>query len=224
MMKLHSICLAFLVSAALASLSTSASAVPVPLFTFTQPVTVGSGNFHIGNEIQTGQTLIVSAIGAYVGPTQRTAGLTNTSYNAYLYASNATTLLSSAVIPVGTPVNSQGFAYVPLSTTLSASTHYYLTSRTTTAGSTNFGYYSPSNTTAGAWALGTTFIRNRYANGTGTVNLTNGSFQEFMGGNLLVETVPIPAPEPTSAILIGLGMVGLVARRRRGRRETDALA
>ena len=223
-MKLHSICLALIATAAWASLATPASAIPVPIFTFTQPVTTGTGNFHIGNEIETGQELIVSAIGAYIGPTQRTAGLTNTSYNAYLYASDSTTLLSSAVIPIGTPVNAQGFAYVPLNTTLSASTHYYLTSRTTTPGTTAFGYYSPSNSSAGTWALGTTFIRNRYANGTGTVSITNGSFQEFMGGNLLVETVPIPAPEPASAILLGLGLVGLAVQRRRSRREAHILA
>jgi len=195
--------------------ATTANAVPVPLFTFTQTVTPATGNFHIGNEIQTGQALQVSAIGVYVTPAQITAGLTNVSYTARLFASDATTVLSSAAIPIGTPVDGQGFAYVPLNTTLSASTNYYLTSRATATNGTAYGYYNTGGF-AGTWALGTTFIRNRYVAGFGNVNTTNGSFKEFMGGNLMVDVIPPPpAPEPSSMILFGTGLVGLAMQRRR---------
>ena len=225
-MKVTTFCAGVVVSVAALLVPATAQAAPVSLFTFTTSYNTQLNSFNIGNEFKTSltQELYVSAIGAFIAPSQISGGLTTVAYTSTLYADNNTTVLASATIPVGTAVDAQSFAYTPLTYVLAADENYVLTSY---AGP-NVSVYTYSLTggvSTGTWNAGTTFIQNWYnANGAGPATSTNGGYREFMGGNLLVDTVPppgpapVPAPEPTTALLLGFGMLAMAMNMRARRR------
>ena len=194
------------------------------LYTFTagQPNAVyyNTGiNFNVGNEVTVGTSpLSVTSIGAFVesstGSTQAyiTGGLTTVAFTAYVYSTVASSnALDTVVIPVGTAVDSQGFAYAPLATTLSPGTQYLLTDAVTGSGAAGTPFALNSADAAAGTFNGAAFVENVYSTApAGYPNANNGSFQEFMGANLQFAAVP----EPASVGLFAVGAVGLLLSRK----------
>ncbi len=213
-----------------ATIGMSLSALParastVTLYTFNSgsPTSIyydGVNNFNVGNEFTVGaNALSVTAIGAFVetstGSTQDyiSSGVTTVPFTAYIYSTKSgSTALDTVVIPVGTAVNSSGFAYESLTTTLSANTTYLLTDAFTGSGTTH-GTPFADGAAAGTFN-GATFVENVYSTSpTGYPSANNGGFKEFLGANLQYTAVPAPA----TASLLGAGALGLLLLRKRGR-------
>ena len=220
-MKVTTYCLMLCAAGLAIAFPSNVQAAPVQLFTFTTAYSIDNNtSFNIGNEFKTGltQELYVSAIGAFVPPTQISGGLSTRAYTATLYADDNTTVLASATIPVGTSVNAQGFAYTPLTYVLQANTNYVLTEYAGPSLSV-YTYGSP-GVPSGTWNAGTTFVQNWFNSSGGAPNTSNGSYYEFMGGNMIVDTeAPVPAPEPTSALLLSCGILAMVKSTRRCQRR-----
>lgn len=62
-----------------------------------------------------------------------------------------------------------------------------------------------------------TFGESRFASGSDLTNPTArfGSAPSFFGPNFLFESTPVDLPEPGSLVLVGLGLLGLMAARKR---------
>ena len=189
-----------------------ASANARTLFTFgsSEPDSIAEGQtINIGNDFTVGATpMYVTNIGAYVGPDDQLGGKTTVTFEANLYSFNDTPI-SSTLIPIGTPVDSQGFAYVAYRGTLLPGNAYVLTdvatdpTGATAVAATPFAY-NGTNGPAGTFD-DASFNFNIFQFNPSPPNIppgqTNGAIQEFLGGNLQFST-----PEPSSLV----GLIGLV--------------
>ncbi len=213
------------VGMSLSALPASASTVTLYTFNSAQPNAIYDGlTYNIGNEITVGSNpLSVTAIGAFVDTSISgneayiTNGLTNVAYTGYIYSTVSNSApLETVSIPVGTPVDSQGFAYAPLVTTLSADTSYIVSEGMTGTGSDGTPFAYNSNDAAAGTFTGAAFVENLFATTTdGCPSNNNGGFKEFMGANLQYTAVPEPAPLG----LCAAGAWGLLLLRRRGSRQ-----
>ncbi len=207
--------------AAMSLLAASAAASASTLYTFSsgQPTAIYTNlTYNIGNEITVGASpLSVTAIGAFVNNALTgnqayvTSGVTNVAFTGYIYSTTSATPLDTVTIPIGTTVDSQGFAYAPLTATLNANTSYIISEAMTGTGTYGTPFAYNSNGSAAGTFSGAAFVENRYATTTsGDPTLNNGVFKEFMGANLQY----VAAPEPASLALFSGGAIGLLLLRR----------
>jgi len=223
-MKIKQITLHAVVVAAFVFASGSAASAAV-LFTFDigQPATNYTPEaLTIGSEFTVGAVpLTVTHLGAYIIPTERSAGLTMEPYVSQLYGKtgvNTGTLLGEVTIPVGTPIDADGFAYAAFSYALAANTNYVVAdygSQYGVGNGANTGYsFGPIGVDAGTFDPAVTFVSHRYLYGyivgsTVFPSSTNNVYVHFLGGNL-----QFVVPEPASLGLLAAGGAVLLRRRR----------
>jgi len=202
----------------------TAQAVSVPGVTFTNTdYTFDSGFYSLGYEFTPNTNIYVTALGYYdrggnglAGPSQ--VGIFN----------QATTLLvsgASVTVPTGTGGTLVGngpegfYRYQTLTTPvlLTAGTTYRIAGET--GSQTN--YYAYQNYVGLAANPNITIGNGYYGSGSLTYPSNPSTYmggQIFAGGNFLFE-VPVPAPEPSSAMLLfgGASVLAMVRRRNRTR-------
>jgi hypothetical protein len=185
---------------------------------------------NVGTAFTVSSPFQATEIGAWVGPDQAN-GLSTVAFAANLYFNNGVgnvNLITSQLVPIGTPVNAQGFAYVPFSTTLNTTTavptsNYWLTDVAVDSSlnplATPFAYNNAgAPNSAGTWVGAAPVVNVFTQNGSSfvpvpynqTPNNVNPTFVEFMGANLL------STPEPSTVVgLVGACLAGLVLATRR---------
>lgn len=220
-LSLNFVALLSLVAALVVASQNNAHAVSVPAVTFTNAqYTFDAGSYSLGYEFTPNKNINVTALGYYdhggdglAGPSQ--VGIFN----------QATTLLipgASVTVPTSTGGTLVGngpdgyYRYQSLTTPilLTAGTTYRIAGET----GSNTNYYAFQNYVGFAANADITVTTGYY--GSGSLTYPNnispyGPNLIFAGGNFLFE-VPVPAPEPSSALLL-LGGASLLAMRRQRR-------
>jgi hypothetical protein len=181
------------------------SRVAAPLFKFGAPQSVKfdestNKSAMYGSEFVTSAPLAVTALGAWVSEKYRVANRTQSEYAATLYRVQGESLQleKRVTIPVGTDIDSSGFAFIPVSLKLEANTSYAVAAHlgNTVVRKTPYCY----GLDVGKFGYGTRFVRSRYAHTDEDKVLPLSSTEilnlgPLIGGNLLIQP-PAEAADP----------------------------